>query len=258
MGPAETAIRERFTVLPETLFTIGQGKPFELEQLETEGILMRFGTSPTPRRVQWQAIEEVRELLLAATDCVPAAGTHQSTGTPGTVDGVLKLRSTTDTANYVVVVLREARIVDICAPRPLTVRLAGRSGTGTTTRSPATGSRRERSMSEPLDVCNAIGQWAEVAGVTTAAGPGAMAVGRSDLLKRLVYGGEAGPSETPCPVHRGVWSGLDSGSTGEHADPRAQALWDAGCRCGTHRGSAFATGWNPDRHCCAPDDEASQ
>ena len=98
-------------------------------------------------------------------------------------------------------------------------------------------------MSEPLDICNAIAQWAEVAGVTTAAGSGAIAVGRSDLLKRLVYGGEAGPSQTPCPVHKGVWSGADSG----------QALWDAGCRCATHKGSAFATGWNPDRYCCAPD-----
>ena len=108
-------------------------------------------------------------------------------------------------------------------------------------------------MDEPLVVCNAIAQWAEVAGVTTAAGSGAIAVARSDLLKRLVYGGEAGPSQTPCPVHKGIWSGTDSGIAGEPPDPRLQALWDAGCRCATHKGSAYTTGWNPDRYCCATD-----
>jgi hypothetical protein len=102
-----------------------------------------------------------------------------------------------------------------------------------------------------LDICNAIAQWAEVAGVTTAAGRGAVTVAKSDLLNRLIYGGEAGPSRTPCPVHKGVWSGLDSGWPGE-PDPKAelQEWWDAGCRCATHRGSGMTTGWNPDRHCC--------
>ena len=84
-------------------------------------------------------------------------------------------------------------------------------------------------MENALDVCNAIAQWAEVAGVTTAAGSGAIAVARSDLLKRLIYGGEAGPSRTPCPVHRGVWTGLYSGWPGEpDPKPELQAWWDAG------------------------------
>jgi hypothetical protein len=103
-----------------------------------------------------------------------------------------------------------------------------------------------------LDVCNVIAQWAEVAGVTTAAGSGAIAVARSDLLKRLIYGGESGPSRTPCPVHNGVWSGLHSGWPGEpDPKPELQAWWDAGCRCATHTGSGMTTGWNPDRNCCA-------
>ena len=76
-------------------------------------------------------------------------------------------------------------------------------------------SESEHNMSEPLDVCNAIAQWAEVAGVTTAAGSGVIAVARSDLLNRLVYGGELGPSRTPCPVHNGVWSGMHGGWPGE-------------------------------------------
>ena len=90
--------------------------------------------------------------------------------------------------------------------------------------SPASGSRREYNVHEPLDVCNTIAQWAEVAGVTTAAGSGWITVCRSDLLKRLVYGGEAGPSQTPCPVHNGVWSGLHSGWPGDqNPDPKLQA-----------------------------------
>ena len=126
------------------------------------------------------------------------------------------------------------------------------SGAGRPSR-PSAADGRELSRDDALDVCNAIAQWAEVAGVTTAAGPGALAVAKSDLLNRLIYGGEAGPSRTPCPVHKGVWSGYQDGWPGEtDPKPEQQAWWDAGCRCATHRGSRMMTGWNPDRHCCLP------
>jgi hypothetical protein len=115
---------------------------------------------------------------------------------------------------------------------------------------------------EPLDVCNALAQWAEVAQVESPrAGTGALAVRKSCLLARLIYGGEAGPSQTPCPVHKGKWSGIHfgwPGSVWRNADgdvaapvePHLQEWWDAGCRCSTHRGASDTTGWNPDKHCC--------
>jgi hypothetical protein len=118
--------------------------------------------------------------------------------------------------------------------------------------------------SEPLDVCNALAAWAEVAEVTSPrAGSGRLAIAKSDLLSRLIYGGERGPSRTPCPIHQGRWSGCHFGWPGSvwrnadgdmpmETDARLQEWWDAGCRCATHRGSSCTTGWNPDEFCCAP------
>ena len=107
---------------------------------------------------------------------------------------------------------------------------------------------------EPLDICDILAQWASAADVASPrAGTGWLAVGKSDLLARLVYGGERGPSQTPCPVHKGHWAGVHfgwPGSGGEESE-MLRKWWDAGCRCATHKGSAGTTGWNPDEHCCA-------
>lgn len=110
-------------------------------------------------------------------------------------------------------------------------------------------------------ICGLLADWAEVAGI------GRLAVEKSDLLCRLLYGGERGPSRTPCPVHLGKWSGCHWGwpgstwvgidaASGERTtrpmetEPRLQEWWDAGCRCATHKGSSCTTGWNPDENCC--------
>lgn len=119
--------------------------------------------------------------------------------------------------------------------------------------------------SEPLDVCNALAQWAEAAAVDSPfTGKGALAIRKSDLLGRLLYGREMGPSQTPCPVHKGKWSGCHfgwpgsvwrnaAGETPAAVEPALQRWWDRGCRCATHRGSSCTTGWNPDEHCgCVP------
>src|SRR6266545_4619592 len=59
------------------------------------------------------------------------------------------------------------------------------------------------------ELCAKLAQWAEVARIKSPqTGGGALAVLKSDLLGRLTYGGESAPSETPCPVHNGEWSGL--------------------------------------------------
>ena len=93
---------------------------------------------------------------------------------------------------------------------------------------------------------------------------------KSCLLSRLIHGGEQ-PSQTPCPVHKGVWSGIDRGWPGgvqralvDHDGhkagdtwpaevlPERQADYDAGCRCFQHS-CGCTTGWNPDSACgCVP------
>jgi hypothetical protein len=122
--------------------------------------------------------------------------------------------------------------------------------------------RQYREVREPLDICNVLVEWAKAADVESPrAGKGYLAIGKSDLLNRLIYGGERGASQTPCPVHKGRWSGCHSGWPGSvwrnaqgetpmEVDSRLQEWWDAGCRCSTHIGSGCTTGWNPDEHCC--------
>lgn len=82
-----------------------------------------------------------------------------------------------------------------------------------------------------------------------------LAISKSCLLSRTLYAGE-GLSQTPCPVHKGTWSGLHIGwpdqtwSDGSAVEesPHLRELYDAGCRCFKHE-CGCTTGWNPDRFC---------
>jgi hypothetical protein len=109
-------------------------------------------------------------------------------------------------------------------------------------------------------LCFKLSEWARVAQVSGPRGVGSIVVQKSDLLGRLTYGGEKGPSETPCPVHKGKWSGMHfgwpgsvwrtvEGDTPAEVPAQLQEWWDAGCRCGRHKGSSCTTGWQPDEAC---------
>jgi hypothetical protein len=89
-------------------------------------------------------------------------------------------------------------------------------------------------------------------------------ISKSCLLDRMLYGGEK-PSQTPCPVHKGRWSGIHMwgsrlmpdglyhvighGLKGEvDAGPEHESLKaerDAGCRCFQHS-CGCTTGWQPE------------
>lgn len=84
-------------------------------------------------------------------------------------------------------------------------------------------------------------------------------ISKSCLFARTVYGGEK-PSQTPCPVHKGVWSGCHVGWPGQKwssgtavtSSSTLQAWYDAGCRCFQHK-CGCTTGWQPDSFCgCVP------
>lgn len=86
-----------------------------------------------------------------------------------------------------------------------------------------------------------------------------LAVMKSCLLDRIVWCGEH-PSQTPCPVHKGVWSGryyawpgkvwayMDGSTKPVEVQPLMQEWYDAGCRCFQHR-CGCSTGWQPDEAC---------
>ena len=96
-----------------------------------------------------------------------------------------------------------------------------------------------------------------------------LAVHKSCLLDRMIYGGEY-PSKTPCPVHKGRWSGChgpwpgDKGTTIRNGEPetielqpsrQCQEWYDQGCRCFQHS-CGCTTGWQPDEHCgCLESDD---
>lgn len=80
-------------------------------------------------------------------------------------------------------------------------------------------------------------------------------ISKSCLLDRMVHCSEQ-PSRTPCPVHKGIWSGIHLGwpgttwSDGRPVDESSflREWYDAGCRCFKHR-CGCTTGWQPDEHC---------
>ena len=82
-----------------------------------------------------------------------------------------------------------------------------------------------------------------------------LAVEKSCLLDRMMNCGER-PSKTPCPVHKGSWSGCHGGWPGQtwnDGNPMEESSmlreWhDAGCRCYMHS-CVCTTGWQPDEHC---------
>ena len=129
------------------------------------------------------------------------------------------------------------------------------------------------SKQDPSHVCNAIRTWAALmeqskrdrgdvedarefsfSWLTIHLG-----ITKSCLLDRVLHGGES-PSKTPCPVHKGKWSGchmqeqfttpMSEFAAGIYGDPSwvGKTMRELGCRCNLHT-CGCTTGWNPDEHC---------
>lgn len=124
-------------------------------------------------------------------------------------------------------------------------------------------------MSDSARFCASLDEWAAL--MIAAAEPGdtfaqswqsvRLQISKSCLLDRVLYGGEK-PSKTPCPVHKGKWSGCHFAwpgaqwtnvKTGERTpaevDATLQQWLDDGCRCAMHKGCGCTTGWQPDENC---------
>lgn len=138
---------------------------------------------------------------------------------------------------------------------------------------------------KPSEFCKRFQQWAEIMNKKEPKDSGPHSffylwhkinhfINKSCLLDRLIYQGE-GISQTPCPVHKGVWQGVHFDWPGKvpanEVNPRLQEAYDAGCRCFLHK-CGCTTGWNVDTHCgciqtfatrttkcwCTPNDCANQ
>lgn len=121
-------------------------------------------------------------------------------------------------------------------------------------------------MDNPKQFCNALDEWADLMSRANGVVDSdrvfekawrlvRLAISKSCLLSRTIYCGEK-PSRTPCPVHKGIRSGIHGAwpgskwADGTPAGPGAmeQRWYDEGCRCFQHK-CGCTTGWQPDEHC---------
>jgi hypothetical protein len=131
----------------------------------------------------------------------------------------------------------------------------------------------ENKLNDPEVFCEKLDEWADLVSNKESSRIGdpkkfreawqtvRLAISKSCLLSRTIYHNEK-PSQTPCPVHKGVWSGIHLGwpntfwydiKTGEKSrpikeSPQLREWYDAGCRCFQHS-CQCTSGWNPDIHC---------
>lgn len=121
VGPVERAIRSKLTA-GSRLHTISRSSPFLLDQIDRKGIVldlaMRWAT-----RLSWECLEGT-VLFLRARGWVRAGGIHSLQSAPGSLDEYLKGCVKRDTTNWVVVVLRDAGVIEVDAGPPLMLRLS--------------------------------------------------------------------------------------------------------------------------------------
>jgi len=127
VGPVEHAFRARFRV-PETLHTLGQGKPFILDRLDHDGIVLLLGQQRNYTPLRWACLEGIVPFLRRHPGWVPAGGTYVMGGEVDTLDEYLKRCISRQTSRWVAVVLKEAGVVRVDEGPPLRVRLTDRFG----------------------------------------------------------------------------------------------------------------------------------
>jgi len=122
MGPVEQAFRAKLRA-PSTLRTIGRAAPFVLRAIGHSGIVIELGAKRTPTSVSWACLESIPGYLRANPGWVKSGGVHSANVEPGTLDAHLKSFYYRDIANWIVVLLRDARIVDVDPGPPLRLRM---------------------------------------------------------------------------------------------------------------------------------------
>ena len=125
MEPVEQAIRARFRT-PATLHTLGEGKPFVLERIDHNGIVLLLGKQRNYTLLKWNCLEGIVPFLGRHPGWVPAGGTYVVGGVRGTLDEHLKDCISRQTSRWVAVVLKEAGVVRVDKGPPLRVQLTER------------------------------------------------------------------------------------------------------------------------------------
>ncbi len=122
MGPVQQAVREHVRAGME-LATPGQGKPFIVEDLDQEGLVLLLGRGQWRTRLPWEALEGVPDLL-RGRGWVRTTRSFEPDDDTTTLSGYLKQYTSRETANWVAVVLEQASVLELDRERPVTARVA--------------------------------------------------------------------------------------------------------------------------------------
>jgi hypothetical protein len=121
VGDVEKAVRAKLHPGQE-LRTPRQSKPFWLEDLNNDGIILLLGSGRWRTPIPWEALEGVADLL-RGQGWVRTSGSFTSEGDTATLSGYLKQYVYRETANWVAVVLAEAGVLELDRSRPIRARL---------------------------------------------------------------------------------------------------------------------------------------
>jgi hypothetical protein len=124
MGPVENAVRASLQEGQE-LFTPGRGKPFWVDRMDGQGLVLLLGQGRWETRLPWSALEGAADLL-RGRGWVRTTGSFAPEADTTTLSGYLKQYVNRETANWVAVVLGEAGVIELDRSRPVKARL--RSG----------------------------------------------------------------------------------------------------------------------------------
>lgn len=119
----EEAIRRSLTP-GERLTTLSDHAPFLVADMDATSLVLLFGAKRARTTFPWAVLEELGSWL-GGQGWVTVGQSYRTLGEDGTVDGFLKQHIRRATANWVVAVLAEARLVDVDT-RPLRVRWSAR------------------------------------------------------------------------------------------------------------------------------------
>jgi hypothetical protein len=107
------------------LHTPGQAKPFEIAEIDTNGIVLLLGSGRWRTPIPWDALEGLADLL-RGRGWVRTSGAYDHSDDVLTPSGYLKQYIYRETSNWVMVVLEEAGVVELDRRRPIKARLIRR------------------------------------------------------------------------------------------------------------------------------------
>ena len=121
-GIVEGAIRRNIHA-GQVIRLRASGKPFEVDRIESTGIVLLFGAKRTPTRLRWEWLEGTVPFL-RERGSAPIGGTYTVEAEADTLDAYLKHFINRATANWVAALLEESGVVVVEQGTRLTVRLA--------------------------------------------------------------------------------------------------------------------------------------